>query len=308
MITKQTGLFGLREEFKPLVTELGRIVKITENGYEMLTKAGMKQVKGTFNLGDFVRFTEDSDGIQIVSTLPAHSVLHLKDDVVTNVDTVIVVIDSKTSTTLELDHVLSAIWDSGALPVIAVVDEQLVDPELLSTVRRQASFVDVFVIDSNSDGERLRQMLRPDRTVLLFGSTNRIKEFLLEKIFQGSFTLTERTLFEYEEMAFITINGKKVEDDFDSVFSELDILSARCRFGDCTHTNEPGCLILEALEHGDITEELYNEYLQHLDSTATEEVVTYSDEDDFYYYRRQERKKNKFNKKNNKNKEDRLFY
>ena len=50
MITKQTGLFGLREEFKPLVTELGRIVKITENGYEMLTKAGMKQVKGTFNL------------------------------------------------------------------------------------------------------------------------------------------------------------------------------------------------------------------------------------------------------------------
>ena len=35
-----------------------------------------------------------------------------------------------------------------------------------------------------------------------------------------------------------------------------------CKFSDCTHTNEPGCRILEAIENGKLSQERYNSYLK----------------------------------------------
>lgn len=33
-----------------------------------------------------------------------------------------------------------------------------------------------------------------------------------------------------------------------------------CKFTNCTHTNEPGCKILEAIKQGKLSEERYNQY------------------------------------------------
>jgi len=38
--------------------------------------------------------------------------------------------------------------------------------------------------------------------------------------------------------------------DLSRSFSDIDDLSSQCRFRDCTHTAEPGCAILKALEAG----------------------------------------------------------
>lgn len=44
------------------------------------------------------------------------------------------------------------------------------------------------------------------------------------------------------------------------VFSEIDDLASRCRFSDCTHTGEPGCKVLSAIEKGDLDERRLTNY------------------------------------------------
>lgn len=51
-------------------------------------------------------------------------------------------------------------------------------------------------------------------------------------------------------------------------FPELFKESEHCRFGNCTHTHEPGCAVLKALEEGRIAQSRYASYLSILDDTA----------------------------------------
>lgn len=48
-------------------------------------------------------------------------------------------------------------------------------------------------------------------------------------------------------------------------FKEIFHFSADCRFNNCTHTHEPGCAVLAALERHDISESRYNSYLSMLE-------------------------------------------
>ena len=47
-------------------------------------------------------------------------------------------------------------------------------------------------------------------------------------------------------------------------FPEFRALMHDCRFNNCTHTNEPGCAVLSALEEGKIDGERYHNYLSIL--------------------------------------------
>ena len=45
-----------------------------------------------------------------------------------------------------------------------------------------------------------------------------------------------------------------------TAFSDIEELAARCRFGDCTHKNEPGCAVRSALQRGELSEERFLSY------------------------------------------------
>lgn len=47
-------------------------------------------------------------------------------------------------------------------------------------------------------------------------------------------------------------------------FKEIFRYSAGCRFSNCTHTHEPGCAVLEAVERHDISQSRYHSYLSIL--------------------------------------------
>jgi len=53
-------------------------------------------------------------------------------------------------------------------------------------------------------------------------------------------------------------------------FPEFRALMHQCRFNTCTHTHEPGCAVLKALEEGKIYEERYHNYLGILNGDETE--------------------------------------
>ncbi len=54
--------------------------------------------------------------------------------------------------------------------------------------------------------------------------------------------------------------------DFQPVF-----IKKECRFHDCSHTNEPGCVILEALETGEVKPERHDVYLKILEDLKSVE-------------------------------------
>lgn len=51
-------------------------------------------------------------------------------------------------------------------------------------------------------------------------------------------------------------------------FPEIFEIAQNCRFGDCTHTHEPGCKVLKALEDSMISQSRYNSYLSILEDSA----------------------------------------
>ena len=51
-------------------------------------------------------------------------------------------------------------------------------------------------------------------------------------------------------------------------FPEIFGISRDCRFNNCTHTHEPGCAVVEAIEQGRISMSRYTSYLSILDSRA----------------------------------------
>lgn len=63
--------------------------------------------------------------------------------------------------------------------------------------------------------------------------------------------------------AFGTIDFERAE--VAHYFPEIFRISSDCRFNNCTHTHEPGCAVLAAVERGDITPSRFTSYLSILD-------------------------------------------
>lgn len=89
----------------------------------------------------------------------------------------------------------------------------------------------------------------------------------------GMHTTTYTEMFEFMPNSYIVDTpGVKGFGTFDMeveeishYFVEFFELSKDCRYGNCTHTHEPGCAVLEALERGEIAPSRYQSYLSMLE-------------------------------------------
>ncbi|MBQ4035822.1 MAG: ribosome small subunit-dependent GTPase A, partial [Paludibacteraceae bacterium] len=89
----------------------------------------------------------------------------------------------------------------------------------------------------------------------------------------GMHTTTFSEMFEIAPDSFIvdtpgirgfgTIDFKK--EEVGHYFPDIFRFSSECRFGNCTHTHEPGCAVLKAVEEHYISESRYNSYLSIMD-------------------------------------------
>lgn len=52
------------------------------------------------------------------------------------------------------------------------------------------------------------------------------------------------------------------ENTLKDTFSDIKEISAKCRFGNCQHTNEPGCAVREALEKGELDSKRFQNYIK----------------------------------------------
>lgn len=65
---------------------------------------------------------------------------------------------------------------------------------------------------------------------------------------------------------FGTIDLEKTE--VAHYFREIFKISENCRFGNCTHTHEPGCAVLQAVEESRISQSRYASYLSIMEDSA----------------------------------------
>lgn len=117
--------------------------------------------------------------------------------------------------------------------------------------------------------DALEAILTPDVTAVLLGSSGAGKSTILNRLLgggrqrtgavresdsRGRHTTTSRELiFLPNGAAVIDSPGIREiqlfvgDDAIDAVFDEISELASECRFGDCTHTTEPGCAVAGAV-------------------------------------------------------------
>jgi ribosome biogenesis GTPase len=91
----------------------------------------------------------------------------------------------------------------------------------------------------------------------------------------------------------ITDTTSGLEITFDTIVS----LSHNCKFKDCTHTNETGCSVIEAVEKGEVDNALYQNYLKmHKEKEYFESTVAERRKKDKVFGRMTKNFKNDMNK------------
>lgn len=133
-----------------------------------------------------------------------------------------------------------------------------------------------FISNLSNDGfSPLKQILVKGYTYCFTGSSGAGKSSLINNIIQdnvqnishisdstskGRHTTTKREMI-FTKDGYILIDTPGMREigitDFSNaeniVFDEIAELASKCRFKDCTHTSEPGCAVLDAVETGEIS-------------------------------------------------------
>ena len=65
---------------------------------------------------------------------------------------------------------------------------------------------------------------------------------------------------------------KLTKDNLQQFFPEIDRFFAQCRFSDCRHIKEPGCVVREAVERGEIARSRYESYCKLYEEVAAQKL------------------------------------
>lgn len=207
-----------------------------------------------------------------------------------NIDFVVVVLSCHYDFNIKrLERYLVMARDGGATPLILLTKTDLVEPATLASLIAQIRHagIDVPVLTlSNVTREGMTELqgaLEPGKTYCFVGSSGVGKSTLINGLVgrdvletkvvsgtgEGRHTTVRRELIVLANGAMVIDNPGMREfgilgtaDGLEASYADIIASAGRCHFRDCTHTNEPGCAVLQALESGEIDREHYENYLK----------------------------------------------
>ncbi|QNA78315.1 ribosome small subunit-dependent GTPase A [Streptomyces sp. So13.3] len=192
-----------------------------------------------------------------------------------------------------LERFLSLAWESGAQPLVVLTKADLVadTTHLLADAESTAPGVQVLVVSaSTGEGIDVLSAVLAGSTSVLLGQSGAGKSTLTNALLgqeiqevqairdadgKGRHTTTTRDLLPLPTGGvLIDTPGLRgvglwdAESGLSQVFSEIEALSADCRFHDCSHVAEPGCAVLAALEDGTLPHRRLESYRKLLRENA----------------------------------------
>ncbi|MBY0503500.1 MAG: ribosome small subunit-dependent GTPase A [Bryobacteraceae bacterium] len=243
--------------------------------------------------GDWVALTPD--GTRIDAILPRRTAFVRRDPgdrmrpqaIAANADVAFLVMGLDLDYNVRrLERYLYLTAESGARPVIVLNKSDLCD-DLATCVRECEKLAPLVVLNARA-GEGiglLSAQMQPHETAVLLGSSGAGKSTIANRLrgneliptapvrehdSRGRHTTTRRELIQLEQgwllMDVPGMRGLQVwtphnPQALDIAFHDVAaILAEGCRFSDCRHDEEPGCLIRAALESGQLDEGRWDNY------------------------------------------------
>jgi ribosome biogenesis GTPase len=265
-------------------------------------------------VGDWVAMsTYDSDFAIIHNIFPRYSIIKRQaigqsgevQIIATNIDFAFLVqaVDRDFNIN-RLERYMTICNSSKVKPIIVLskidlIAEQQIN-EIIASIKTRIKQVPVIAISNETQNgyNEIKSTIEKGKTYCLLGSSGVGKSTLLNNLIgktimrtdtisqstnKGKHVTSHRELIVLENGGILIDNpGMRevgitdstigLEQTFESIFQ----LSQNCKFKDCTHIHEAGCVIIEAVENGKIDEASYKNYLKlvrektHFESTFTE--------------------------------------
>ncbi len=209
--------------------------------------------------------------------------------VAANVDIVFLVMSLNDDFNIRrLERYITAAWDSGAKPVIVLTKLDLCEDPIpyINEITRHAPGVEYILTSAitNEGVAQLKELLQEGVTAALLGSSGAGKSSLTNALMEsdsmkvsairedddkGRHTTTHR------ELLMLPAGGCLIDtpgmrelqlwdqrESLDASFKDIEALAMQCRFRDCTHSKEPHCAVLLAIEEGELEVARLQSYLK----------------------------------------------
>ena len=213
--------------------------------------------------------------------------------IATNIDQValIVTINHPITSTVFIDRFLATSEAYGVRTILIfnkidlLTDEELAQLDELRALYESIGYPTLAISAIHLQPSEILPLLA-GKTTLLSGNSGVGKSTLLNALFgremtrtgiistahdKGMHTTTFSEMYFLPDGAIIDTPGIKgfgsidfAREEVSHYFREIFATSKNCRFGNCTHTNEPGCAVQDALIKGSIAISRYESYLSLL--------------------------------------------
>jgi len=207
----------------------------------------------------------------------------------TNIDTVFMVTAADASfDPVCLEQMLVVAHESGARPVVVLNKIDLCDDlgakvAAATQVGGGASVLAACALTGRGV-KALSELIKPGDTAVFIGTSGVGKSSLINRLYGEDIQATVevrtsdakgRHTTSWREMIFLPKGGVVIDtpgmrefhiwiatEGSKQAFPEIELLSPRCHFRDCTHTKEKRCAVLEALSVGTLPRERYDSFLK----------------------------------------------